>query len=151
MSDAIPDVVWVTEIDGIDWVELSELYRRAPLGDKPPEALRTVFGNSMFRCFALVDGVLVAAGRAIADGRDCAYIADVAVVPEFQGRGLGAAVIRELVRMADGHTKIILYANPGTESFYTRLGFLPMQTAMGRWADQDRAIESGLLRPLDDR
>ncbi|MPZ54193.1 MAG: N-acetyltransferase, partial [Acidimicrobiia bacterium] len=34
-----------------DWEELSELYRVAPLGIKPADALQTVFGNSMFKCF----------------------------------------------------------------------------------------------------
>jgi hypothetical protein len=39
----------------------------------------------------------------------------------------------------------ILYASPGTEAFYDRLGFLPMKTAMGIWSDPGRAIEIGLL------
>jgi GNAT superfamily N-acetyltransferase len=129
----------------VDWEELSELYRSAPLGDKPPAALKTVFGNSMFMCFVYAGGVLAGAGRALADGLDCAYIADVAVHPAHQGHGLGAAIIRQLVSRCAGHKKIILYANPGTEAFYGRLGFLRMTTAMAIWRDRDRAIESGLL------
>jgi len=140
------DHVWVHDDADVDWVELSELYRVAPLGDKPPELLSTVFSNSMFKCFVYVDGRLVAAGRMLADGLDCAYLADVAVHPDHQGRGLGSAVINELVRHAGGHKKIIMYANPGTEGVYTRLGFLPMNTAMGIWHDRERAIATGLLR-----
>jgi len=132
---------------GVDFGELSELYRIAPLGDKPPEALATVFGNSMFACFAYHDGVLVAVGRVLADGLDCAYIADVAVHPEHQGRGLGAEVIRRLVALASGHKKIILYANPGTEPFYARLGFLRMNTAMAIWHDPARGVAIGVLSP----
>ena len=41
-----PDVDWVFDDVGIDWDQLSELYRVAPSGEKPPEALRTVFSNS---------------------------------------------------------------------------------------------------------
>lgn len=133
----------------MDWDALSELYWIAPLGEKPPDSLRTVFSNSMFKCFIYSDSRLVGAGRAIADGLDCAYIADVAVHPDFQRRGLGRAIIRRLVEMAKGHKKIILYANPGTEGFYLGLGFLPMATAMAIWADQERAIEMGLLRASD--
>jgi hypothetical protein len=60
--------------------ELSRLYKIASMGDKPPEALATVLGNSLFGCFAYASyGGLVGAGRAPADGLDCAYIADVAV------------------------------------------------------------------------
>ncbi|MCP5027536.1 MAG: GNAT family N-acetyltransferase [Actinomycetia bacterium] len=128
-----------------DWAELSELYRIAPLGVKPPEAVETVFANSRFTVLVHRDGRLVGAGRAIADGLDCAYIADVAVHPDEQGVGLGAAIVKHLVHAAQGHKKIILYANPGTESFYRRLGFLPMNTAMAVWADPAAGIAAGVL------
>jgi hypothetical protein len=49
------------------------------------------------------------------------------------------------VTRCEGHKKIILYANPGTEPFYARLGFLRMNTAMAIWHDPGRTIESGLL------
>ena len=62
---------------------------------------------------------------------------------------LGTAIIRELAAAASGHKKIILYANPGTEGFYARLGFLPMNTAMAIWQDPGRAIRSGILRAPD--
>ena len=136
---------WVSDIATVDWQELSDLYRNAPLGDKPPAALETVFSNSMFTCLVYAGDRLVGAGRALADGLDCAYIADVAVYPDHQGRGLGKAIIRQLVTDARGHKKIILYANPGTEGFYRGLGFLKMNTAMGIWQDPDRAIASGVL------
>ena len=141
-----PDIDWVLEDGGMDWDALSELFRVAPLGEKPPDSLRTVFSNSMFKCFIYSDGRLIGAGRAIADGLDCAYIADVAVHPDFQRLGLGKAIISRLVEMAKGHRKVILYANPGTEGFYLSLGFLPMATAMAVWDSQERAIELGLLR-----
>jgi AraC-like DNA-binding protein len=60
---------------------------------------------------------------------------------------LGKAIISHLGSMAKDHKKIILYANSGTEDF--SLGFLPMTTAMAIWANQERAIETGLLRPAD--
>ena len=101
----------------------------------------------MFVRFVYADDRLVGAGRAIADGLDCAYIADVAVHPDTQGTGLGQALIRSLLDAASGHRKVILYANPGTEPFYLELGFLPMNTAMAIWWDQAGAIAAGVLRP----
>lgn len=139
------DYAWIRDVESVDWGELSELYRIAPLGEKPPDALAKVFGNSMFVCFAYAGDTLVGAGRALADGLDCAYIADVAVHPDHQGRGLGTAVIERLIAAAHGHKKIILYANPGTEDFYRRLGFLHMNTAMAIWHDPVSAVRSGLL------
>ena len=97
---------WACDTSAIDWEELSGLYRIAPLGDKPPDALATVFGNSMFTCFAYAGGALAGAGRALADGLDCAYIADVAVHPAHQGRGLGTAIInpRPVARWRDRYS-----------------------------------------------
>jgi hypothetical protein len=48
---AVDDYSWIRDLGAVDMDELSSLYRIAPLGDKPPEALATVFGNSMFMCF----------------------------------------------------------------------------------------------------
>lgn len=137
---------WIDHANDVDWDELAALYRAAPLGDKSADDLAIVFGNSMFATLVYSDGRLVGAGRAMADGVDCAYIADVAVQPDLQGDGLGTAVVRRLVDAASGHKKIILYANPGTEGFYRRLGFLHMNTAMGVWQKPDPAIASGVLR-----
>ena len=138
-------VTWTDALDTIDWNELSELYRKAPLGNKSPERLKTVFTNSMFRRFAYEDGVLVAAGRALADGADCSYICDVALLPSHQGRGLGHALIDQLVELSRGHAKIILYAVPGREGFYARHGFRRMTTAMAVYQDPEAATERGYL------
>jgi ribosomal protein S18 acetylase RimI-like enzyme len=136
---------WLFDQSCIDWDELSGLYRIAPLGDKKPDDLKLAFSNSLYKCFVRDGGVLVGAGRAVADGVDCSYLCDVAVHPDFQGRGLGKAIITRLKEMSAGHRKIILYANPGKEGFYKKLGFLPMRTAMAIFRDQDRAIREGLV------
>jgi len=138
-------VAWTDSLDTVDWSELSDLYRKAPLGDKSPERLKTVFTNSMFRRFGYEDGVLVAAGRALADGLDCSYICDVAILPSHQGRGLGDALISHLVERSRGHAKIILYSVPGKEGFYARYGFRRMTTAMAVFQDPDKAAAQGYL------
>jgi ribosomal protein S18 acetylase RimI-like enzyme len=136
---------WAFDQEGIDWGELSRLYRIAPLGEKRPENLRLAFSNSMFKCFVSDDGALVGAGRALADGVDCSYLCDIAVHPDFQGKGLGRAIVEKLRELSAGHRKIILYANPGKEPFYSRLGFRRMRTAMAIFADQERALREGLV------
>jgi ribosomal protein S18 acetylase RimI-like enzyme len=138
-------IVWTDTLDTVDWNELSDLYRKAPLGDKSPERLKTVFANSMFRRFAYENGVLVAAGRALADGLDCSYICDVAILPSHQGRGLGNDLIAQLVELSRGHAKIILYAVPGKEAFYARHGFRRMTTAMAIFQDPAAATARGYL------
>ena len=46
---------------------------------------------------------------------------------------------------ARGHRKIILYAVPGKEGFYRKLGFKRMTTAMTIFDDQARAMENGYI------
>jgi len=139
-------LVWSDTLHDIDWHELEALYRAAPLGHKPAADLEVVFGNSRLRCFVRDAGRLVAAGRVLSDGLDCAYLCDVALLPSHQGAGLGRAVVEHLVERARGHRKIILYSVPGKEGFYRKLGFLPLLTAMAIFDDPAAAIARGHLR-----
>ena len=136
---------WQFDDAGIDWSELSELYRIAPLGNKSAEGLKLAFSNSMFKCFVFDGEAVIGAGRAVADGIDCSYLCDVAIHPDYQGKGLGKAIILKLNELSAGHRKIILYANPGKEGFYKKLGFLPMRTAMAIFENQKKAIQGGLV------
>jgi len=136
---------WTDDPARIDWNELSALYRAAPLGDKAPDHLKLAFANSMFRVFAFDAGVLVGVGRAIADGCDCAYLCDIAVSPTHQGRGLGTDIVTRLLRLCEGHRKVILYAAPGKEPLYKRFGFRRMKTAMAIFPDPAAAAARGYL------
>ena len=136
---------WVYDQSSIDWEQLSELYRIAPLGEKLARGLEIVFSNSKFKCFIFDESKLIGVGRALADGIDCSYICDVAIHPEYQGLSLGRQIISKLIKLSDGHKKIILYANPGKEGFYSKLGFKPMNTAMAIFNNEQYAIEVGLV------
>lgn len=142
---------WVFAADGVDWHELSNLYRIAPLAEKPAEKLKIAFHNSMFKCFIFVDEQgekpqLVGAGRALADGADCSYLCDIAVHPEHQGKGLGKAIVQHLVDASKGHRKIILYAAAGKEGLYSKFGFARMKTAMANFGEhQESARSRGLI------
>lgn len=138
-------VVWRFSAKEVSWSQLSEMYRLAPLGNKSPEWLKTAFSNSMFKCFAYSDGNVVASGRAVADGVDCSYICDIAVHPEYQGKGLGKAVIQHLIQESQSHRKIILYAVPGKEGFYKQFGFRRMRTALAIFENPEQAVQNGLV------
>src|SRR5687768_8596205 len=70
-------------------------------------------------------GRTIAMGRAIADGASDGYIQDVVVLPEHRGRGIGAEIVTRLTRhcVENGLVWIGLVAEPGTTSFYERLGY----------------------------
>ena len=99
--------MWSDAIDNVDWDELAALYHAAPLGNKHPSGLKIAFSNSLFRCFAYEGGKLVGVGRALADGVDCSYICDVAVLPSHQGTGLGKEIVSRLVNKATKRSSCI--------------------------------------------
>jgi ribosomal protein S18 acetylase RimI-like enzyme len=136
---------WQYSLEDVDWEELSKLYRLAPLGEKKPADLRLAFSNSLFKCFVFDADKLVGAGRALADGVDCSYICDVAVLPDYQGRGIGKSIVSGLVERSKGHKKILLYTAPGKEPFYRQLGFKRMSAAMAIFQNQAQALEWGLV------
>jgi len=138
---------WLYSQNEIDWEALSDLYKVAPLGNKNPEDLEKAFSNSMFKCFVFDDEKLIGVGRGLADGIDCSYICDVAVLPDYQGAGIGKDIVLNLVEQSKDHKKIILYAYPGKESFYKNLGFQRMNTAMAIFKNQSHAVE---LRLVDE-
>jgi ribosomal protein S18 acetylase RimI-like enzyme len=140
-------ILWTESLTTLDWQALEALYRSAPLGNKNAKDLETAFSNSRYHCFAYEDGIVVAAGRALADGVDASYICDVAVLPSHQGLGLGKDVVQRLMALSAGHKKILLYAVPGKEGFYQRFGFLRMRTAMAVFENPAQAIARGHVFP----
>ena len=139
-------LVWSESIESFDWEALSALFEASPpMGNKTPADLKIAFGNSMFRCFVHDDGKLVGVGRALADGVYTCYIGDIAVHPDYRGIGLGKQIVGELLRRSAGHKKVILYAVPGAEAFYSKFGFRRMRTAMALFENQDVAMERGYL------
>lgn len=137
------EIRWTESTEQLNWEEMSELYRIAPLGIKSGEWLKTAYSNSMFKCIAFDGERIVASGRAVADGVDCSYLCDIVVHPAYQGTGLGKELIQRLVDLSRGHRKIILYAVPGREPFYEKFGFRRMNTAMAIFADPLKAAADG--------
>ncbi len=82
--------------------------------------------NSMIVVSIWDNEYLVGFARATGDKIFNATIWDLAVRPTHQKRGLGKLLMKELLRALDNYRipLVTLYADPGTESFYQRYGFL---------------------------
>jgi GNAT superfamily N-acetyltransferase len=71
------------------------------------------------------DGVQVGFARAFSDGATNAYLADVYVVDEHRGRGLGVELVREMVERGPlAHLRWLLHT-ADAHDLYRRLGFGP--------------------------
>ena len=71
---------------------------------------------------------LIGMGRLVGDGSMYWYIQDVAVLPEYQRKGIGSAIVERLISHAQGSltapwASIGLTARKGKEPFYEKLGF----------------------------
>ena len=84
------------------------------------------------------DGRQVGFSRGFTDGTSIAYLADVYVLPELRGRGLGEALVREMVENAPfGPVTWILHTK-NAHSLYRRLGFTePSPRVLERAAPPD--------------
>lgn len=120
-----------SDCNAIDWQELRELIRRAPLGEREVELTKQVFTGSYLCAFAYLDGRLVGAARAISDGVVSSAIYDVVVDPDYQGRGIGTRVMQF---MLDGLPKssVMLVSVARYQPFYKQLGFKKLTTAYMR-------------------
>jgi ribosomal protein S18 acetylase RimI-like enzyme len=78
---------------------------------------------------AVADAVTVGMGRVVGDGVMYFYIQDVAVDPEYQGRGIGRAILDRLLDLiadrAPAPAFVALFATPAGEPLYRGAGFTP--------------------------
>lgn len=121
----------VVQVESLPIDDVVALYRSAGWwkeGENPdgiPDALRGSFAVAA----AYRDGALVGMARVLSDGHSDAYIQDVVVLAAHRGAGIGSALVafcRDLC-MAHGIRWVGLIGEPGTQAFYRRLGFSPME------------------------
>lgn len=93
------------------------------------EQAETVLSNTPLLVNAVNNGRSVGMVRVLTDFVTDAYITDVIVSPDFQGRGLGKQLVNKTLECLREHSvknaklACSLYANPGKEPFYAKFGF----------------------------
>ncbi|WP_054848540.1 GNAT family N-acetyltransferase [Methanoculleus chikugoensis] len=125
---------------------IADLYRAGGWWDErwdPADLTALIEGSFAF--VVAVDrttGKAVGMGRVISDGGvSDGYVQDLVVLPPgYRGHGIGTMILSALLDYctAKGVAWVALVAEPGTEPFYTALGFRRMEghTPM-RWYPQD--------------
>lgn len=113
--------------------DLAQLYREAGWL-KPSESddlafLKTVIQNSAVFVGVFYNEKMIGMGRALSDLSSDAYIQDVTVLKAYRGNGIGKKIIQLLIRaLKEKHVDWIgLIAEPGTQSFYDKIGFVPLK------------------------
>ena len=127
---------------GVDWSTVSETLKAVGMAHHEPDAHRRAFEASHATVFIYHAGLLVGFGRAISDGIYQAAIYDCAIRPEFQKKGLGATLLKNILAQIQD-CNVILYASPGKEGFYQKHGFRKMKTGMAHFKNSDSMKERG--------
>jgi GNAT superfamily N-acetyltransferase len=103
---------------------------------RPREVVERSIANSI-SFGAYTSGRQVAFGRAITDRAVYAYFADIFVVPEFRGRGIGKRLVEAMLEHPDvAAVNGIQLRTRDAHRLYAQFGFGPIENAielMGRY------------------
>lgn len=92
-----------------------------------PEAHYQILARSAAIVVArIAGGKVVGFITAISDGISCAYIPHLEVLPDYQGRGIGTALIQQMLAKLRHLYMLDLVCDPELQSFYERLGMRPV-------------------------
>ena len=131
--------------DHIDWVDLCEIVKRAPLGTREPNKLKRAAENSHTVCSAHADEKMIGFGRAISDGQYQSAIYDIVVLPEFQSQGIGTSIMEALLDVLSKSAPVLIFVAPGRQGFYRKLGFGNLKTGMGLFPNPEISRQNGYL------
>lgn len=106
-------------------------YRRlreeAGLSPKSLKAAERGLPNTLFAVQVLAGDEVVGMGRVIGDGGCFYQVADIVVLPEHQGRGLGKAIMSEIAAYIEGEVPesgyVSLIADGKAYRLYQQFGF----------------------------
>lgn len=113
--------------------EFADLRRHVGWGETDTDMASRSLANSLFHVVIRDQEKLIGMGRVVGDGAMYFYVQDVVVHPDYQGLGLGDALmtkIEQYLRQAavKGAT-IGLMAAKGKEVFYSRYGYVVRPSA----------------------
>ncbi len=130
------------DCSGVDWRLVSETLKKVGMGYYDPDLHKKAFENSQFTIFIYQNNRMIGFGRAITDRAYQAAIYDVAVDPDFQKKGLGNTIIKNIIARLP-ECNIILYTMPGKEGFYQKNGFRKLKTGMAHFIKAEKMTAEG--------
>ena len=129
-QDRGAQIVFSTERD-IDLYELVELCDAVGWARRPIRKVRKAIEHSFLVVTMWeVQGSrrrLIGFSRATSDHAFNATIWDVVVHPDYQGKGLGKTLMKQLIKKlrSEDISNVTLFADPHVVDFYRNLGFMP--------------------------
>ncbi|WP_138434605.1 GNAT family N-acetyltransferase [Winogradskyella algicola] len=123
------EVLINTNLDTINWKDISELFQLVNWGTRDPKDIEKAFKKSAVTCFIKDKDVIVGFGRTVDDGQYYALLVDVVVHPKYQSKGIGTQIVNALKNRLKGYNFITLTAAPNKEGFYEKIGWKKQTSA----------------------
>lgn len=111
--------------------------------DRPLEQADKAIKNGLFNVSAVYEGKVIGMGRLVGDGAMYWYLQEIIVLPEYQGQGIGRAIVERLLEHIKSETipgtgvQVGLTAVKGKELFYEKFGFTCGSSGMNKYIDID--------------
>jgi len=109
--------------------------KEADFGLRDRRSVELGIGNSWFAVHLKVGTKAVAMGRIIGDGGLTFTVTDIAVIEEYQGKGLGKAILNELMSYYEGNAPkdayLSLMAAGNAKYLYEKFGFEELKEYVG--------------------
>jgi GNAT superfamily N-acetyltransferase len=89
------------------------------------DVLKMAIDNSWYWVSVFDKEKLIGVGRLVSDGALYAFVCDMIVLPEYQGKGIGKAILKMLKDkcMESRIQRVWLFAAQGRAGFYIKNGF----------------------------
>ena len=93
---------------------------------RDPAMLQRAYANSLLTLAAFDGDRLVGIVRAVGDGASVVFVQDLLVLPQYQRKGIGTALLREVLARFSGVYQLHLLTDntPQTTAFYRSLGLV---------------------------
>jgi GNAT superfamily N-acetyltransferase len=119
--------------------QYTELLNSSTLGERrpvdEPDRIASMLRHANLIVTAWDGGVLAGAARCMSDFAHATYCADLAVRLEYQHKGIGKALLAEVLRA--GGCRIVLLAAPAAFDYYGKVG---MEKHPSAWITTERGI-----------
>jgi len=123
----VPDADWRLIERGPTVEEYRRLRAAVGWWDVEDNATRRGLDKALYSVCAAAEGQIVGCGRVVGDGGLYFYVQDVVVLPEYQKRGIGRAIMDAVMSYLEANARpgafIGLMAAAGAARFYQRYGF----------------------------
>ncbi|BCM91316.1 hypothetical protein IAD21_03186 [Abditibacteriota bacterium] len=120
------------DLENVNWEQLAQVYALAFKGVQTADLIERIFRRSYATRIAILDGDIVGGVYAFSDGELDASIHGLCVHPDFQGHGIGRALMESLLETFGPHMALLLTAEQAHQPIYRKFGFRPLKTAMAK-------------------